>query len=660
MSNSLFFTGLSGLAAAQAALVTTGHNTANVNTAGYSRQSAQLSATVGVFSASVGFLGGGVKVGDISRSYDQYLGSQMNQAQSLNQSLDSYHQQISQIDNLLADPQAAIGPRLQGLFTQVQAVANTPADPAARQQLISASQTLVNQFQSMDQMLSGLNASITEQMTGSVQQINTYASQIASLNQQISRLGSVSGSQAPNDLMDQRDQLVSSLGQLVSTRLVVQDGGQYNVFIGSGQALVLGDRASQLSVVASAADPRRSALAIVNAAGRSLELQDSTLGGGSLGGLMQFRAETLEPTQGALGRLALGLGDAFNQQQRLGLDLQGRMGEDFFALARPEALANANNQGNLQISAVLTDTAALTGGDYLLTATGTNAAPAWSLTRQPGGQSVALVASGNTLSFEGVQLDLGTGQAQPGDSFVLQPTRQGARDLAVLQTDPARIAAAAALRTSATASNTGSARISAGVVDASYRQAPLAAPLSLTYSGGQLTGFPVPAQVSMTLADGQVATGSPFTLAVGQVSVPYVAGATLSFGGVSVSISGQPQNGDSFGVAPNGGGVADGRNALLLGGLQKAKALGNGSSTFNEGYAQIVSSIGNKTRQVQIASAAQTSLTQQIRAVQQSVSGVNQDEETANLLMFQQMYQANAKVIQTASTLFEAVLGISR
>ena len=181
MSNSMFYTGLSGLNAAQAALVTTGHNTANVNTAGYNRQTAQIASSGGVYSPSVGFFGSGAKVTDVTRSYDQYLTSQLNQAQSLNQSLTTYSTQVSQIDNLLANQTAGLAPQLQTLFTHVQAVANTPADPSARQQLISSSQALANQFRSMSQYLTGLNANVNDQVSGSVDQINTYSGQIASL-----------------------------------------------------------------------------------------------------------------------------------------------------------------------------------------------------------------------------------------------------------------------------------------------------------------------------------------------------------------------------------------------------------------------------------------------------------------------------------------------
>lgn len=659
MSSSLFFTGLSGLRASQVALVTTGHNTANVNTPGYSRQSATLTAAGGVRLPSVGFIGGGVKVSDVTRSQDAYLNAQLNQAQSLSQSLSTSLNQISQLDNLLANPQTGLGPRLQTLFTHVQAVANTPADPAARQQLISSGQALASQFRSMDDYLTGLSTSINSQVSGVVDQVNAYATQIASLNQQVTMLGSANGGQAPNDLLDQRDQLVNELGKLVATRLVVQDGGQYNVFIGSGQSLVLGNKASQLAAVPSGADPSRTSVALVNAAGRAVEMQEGTLSGGTLGGLLSFRSQTLAPAQNALGRLAIGLAQAFNEQQRLGQDLTGAAGTDFFTQAQPQVLSHARNAGTLQLSASFADTAALGTSDFKLQVRESAGVLSYALIRLPeSAQGSAPVATFASLpaDFEGVRLSAASGTPVAGDSFLIQPTRQGARDLQVLVTDPARVAAAAPIATANVSGNLGSARVGVGSVDAAYLAAPLSAPVNLRFDSAaqQLTGFPA-AAVEVTRADGSAHPGSPF--AAGS-AVDFESGATYRFGGISLRITGTPADGDMFSVAPNTGGVSDGRNALMLGGLQNAKTLGGGTASFNDAYSQLVSSVGNQTRQIQIAGAAQDSLSAQIRAVQQSVAGVNQDEETANLLMFQQMYQANAKVIQTAATLFDTLIGI--
>lgn len=663
MSNSMFLTGLSGLNAAQAALVTTGHNTANVNTAGYSRQTAQVASSGGIYAPGIGFFGTGAKTTDVTRSYDQYLTSQLNQAQSLNQSLTTHYTQVSQLDNLLANQTAGLAPQLQTLFTSVQAVANTPADPSARQQLISSGQAVTNQFRSMDQYLTGLNANVNDQISGTVDQINTYAEQIANLNKQVAMLSNATGGQAPNDLLDQRDQLINDLGKLVGTKLVVQDGGQYNVFIGNGQTLVLGDKATKLAAVSASSDPTRTTLATVNASGNTVELQESVISGGSLGGLLQFRSETLSNAQNSLGRIAIALSDTFNAQHKLGVDLNGDLGTDFFSQATPGVISNSRNTGNLALTASFSDTSQLSISDYKLSVSGTTATPTYTITRLSDNQPITLtsgfpgVAPANTTTFDGVTLTLASGSAKPGDSFLIQPTRTGARDLAVTLTDPAKVAAASPIVTGNTAGNQGSGAISAGTVNApDYSATSLpAAGVTLKYQSGTpntLSGFPAASAVTVTNPDATVvnyAAGVPVT---------YTAGAAYSFNGITVNISGAPANNDTFTIGKNTGGVSDGSNALLLGALQNKKTIGGSSANFNDAYGQLVSTVGNKARQIQISNTAQTSLTLQIRTAQQSVSGVNQDEETANLLMYQQMYQANAKVIQTASTMFDAVLGI--
>lgn len=661
MSFNMFYTGLSGLSVAQAALATTGHNTANVNTPGYSRQSAQIASNGGIYAPGVGYLGTGANSPDVTRSYDKFLTTQLNQAQSSSASLSTQYAQISQIDNLLANQAAGLAPLMQGFFASMQAVANTPADPAARQQLIGSAQAMSNQFRATSQYLSGLNSNVNDQIAGGIGLINTYAEQIADLNKQIAMVGNADGGQAPNDLLDQRDQLVSELSKLVGTKVVVQDGGQYSVYIGSGQTLVLGNKASILKPVASATDPAQTGVALVGASGRAVEMHDNVLLGGSLGGLLQFRNETLHSAQNSFGRIAIALSDTFNAQQKLGVDLSGVMGKDFFSQAAPGIISNGANKGDLILMPSFADSGQLSTSDYTLSV---EADLSYTLTRLSDKQQIALPAgfpygSSNSATFDGLTLSLVGGSASAGDSFLIQPTRSGARDFDVLLSDPGKVAAALPVVTGKAVKNAGNAQISGGSVDASYLATPLAANLTLTYDSASNTfsGFPAAATVTVTLANGSPDAASPY--AAGS-PVGYSAGASMSFDGITVNISGKPADGDSFTIGKNDSGLSDGRNALLLAALQNKKTIGDHASSFNDAYAQLVSTVGNKARQVQISNTAQSSLTAQIRTTQQSVSGVNQDEETANLLMYQQMYQANAKVIQTASTMFDAILGISR
>jgi flagellar hook-associated protein 1 FlgK len=655
MSN-LFSTGLSGLAVARAALHTTAHNTANVYTEGYNRQTAQVISAGGILRPGVGFFGSGAQVSTVTRSYDQYLVSQLVQAQAGSAALATYHEQIGRIDNLLADKEAGLAPLLQGFFAGVQGVANAAADPAARQQLVSAAQALAGKFRSTDQYLTELHASVGSQVEGTIGQINNFAREIANLNKQIGLLSASAGGQPPNDLLDQRDQLVGALSKLVGTRVVVQDGGQYNVFVGNGQTLVLGDTARQMQVGPSQADPSRQSVSLTMASGASVELRDSDLSGGSLGGLLQFRSETLTHAQNSLGRMAIALADSFNGQHQLGVDLNGAAGQAFFTQSTPAVIANGRNQGDLQLEAAFAAPGDLTASDYAISVQDVAGVLQYTATRLSDGQ-VFPPAAGFPMTLDGVTLSIKSGTAQAGDSFLLQPTRAGARDLAVRVTDPAQIAAAVPILVEPAPGNRGGASISAGAVDASYLHGSPAAPVTLQYAGGQLTGFPAGAAVSVTLPDGSPAAGSPYAAGA---PVTHVSGATVSFDGMSYVLAGTPAEGDSFTISRNSAGVSDGRNALLLRGLQAQKTMDGGTSTFAQSYAQLVSSVGNRSRQLEIASDAQASVTAQIRAAQQSVSGVNQDEETANLLMFQQMYQGNAKVIQTAAAIFDAILAIDR
>ena len=575
-------------------------------------------------------------------------------AQSGSQALATYHEQIGRIDNLLADQEAGLAPLMQSFFAGVQGVANAAADPAARQQLLSAAQTLAGKFRSTDQYLVELQGSVENQVAGSLEEINNYSRQIATLNKQVSLLSARGGGQPPNDLLDQRDRLVDALGKLVGTKVVVQDGGQYNVFIGNGQTLVLGDSARELQVVRSSADPSRQAVALTAASGAVVEMRDDALTGGSLGGLLQFRGETLDGVQNSLGRLAISLADAFNRQHQLGIDSTGQPGQAFFTQASPSVIANTRNLGNLQLTAAFSATGDLEASDYRIDVKDVAGVLQFTATRLSDGQAFPPSAA-FPITLDGVTLTAAGGTAQAGDSFLLQPTRTGARDVQVRVSDPARIAAAVPVITGNATGNKGTGSIGPGAVGSGYVAGTPAAPVTLQFNGGQLTGFPAGAAVTVTQPDGSAAPGSPYAPGA---PVPYAAGATFSFDGMSFRMTGAPAAGDSFTVGRNTAGVSDGGNALLLRGLQTRKMMGGGTATFAQDYAQLVGAVGNRTRQLEIAGEAQASVAGQIRQSQQSVSGVNQDEETANLLMYQQLYQGNAKVIQAAASMFDAILAI--
>ncbi|QRQ84305.1 flagellar hook-associated protein FlgK [Cupriavidus oxalaticus] len=635
---SLFSIGLSGLNTAQNALTTTSHNFANSATEGYSRQNTIVASAGGQYT-SQGFYGYGSNTTTVIRVYDEFLTGQLRGATSASASLAAYSDQIAQIDNLLADQKGGLAPLMQKFFAAVQAVADTPADPAARQGMLSAGQALVGQVRSASNYFKQLQSGVNEQVGTAVTQVNAYTRQIANLNGEITRLKAASGGQPPNDLLDQRDQAVAELTRLVGAKVVVQDGGTYNVFVGNGQPLVMGNDSYDLKAVASAADPNRTVVAYTLPNGSVYESEAGAITGGSLGGLLQFRTETLDAAQSAIGRLSLAIGQSFNAQHKLGMDLNGAIGTDMFELGTATVLPNANNAVKTTVAtATIDDASALTTSDYKLQFDGTN----YTLTRLSDNQQVIApvpAASASyplTFSAEGFSVSINAAMGA-NDSFTIQPTRNAATGFDMAISDPAKIAAASPARADAAAGNTGGATASLTNVTA-----PFAIPT------GKITATFDGTNYVFTDADGTVLAGTP-------------PGTDIDFtiNGLTFTFSGTPKAGDKFELGGNAGGVKDNGNMLSLAKLQNAKTIG-GVSSFSDAYAQLVNDVGTRAKSVKIASASQDSITTQIKTAQQSVSGVNMDEETVSMLRFQQLYQANARVIQTASSLFDTIIGIGR
>lgn len=557
--------GLTGLNAAQAQLSTVSHNITNADRQGYHRQTVGQSYQNPIYSGA-GFFGQGTRITDVSRSYNQYLETQVLQADTRRAEYATYNQHISQINNLLADPDAGLAPLMQNFFAGVQEVATNPTSVASRQGLISNAQSLVSGFQAVDQRLNEVRQGVEGELVLTIDEINNYATQIADINQRIV-LAQAGSTAVPNDLLDQRNLLIGQLNTLVKVNAVPDDDGSISVFVGSGQSLVQGTSAAQFAAVPSAADPLRNDVALVMPNGPALRLPESLLTGGKLGGLLSFRSDSLDATQTRLNDIASTLATNFNDQHQLGVDLDGELGSPFF-----------------------------------------NIAPASPLPR-------------DFISGLSVAID-----------------------------DPRDVAAASPVISALVPTNTGSSKVSeVQVTSVGGLTGPVAfTPISISYDGaGNLVapaGYTLTPSVFNPATDN---TGKTFSLTDG--------GLTFSF-----KLAGTPAAGDSFTFGPNSTGVADNRNALQLAGLQTTKTMAGGNATYQSSYAQLVSEVGNKTREAQVNEAAQTSLLTQAKDAREGVSGVNLDEEAANLIRFQQAYQASARVMSIAQTLFDEVLSIAR
>ncbi|SEO50314.1 flagellar hook-associated protein FlgK [Nitrosovibrio sp. Nv6] len=636
MGNGIFGIGLSALNAAQQGLLVAGHNVSNAATPGYTRQQIVQSASAAQATGS-GFIGKGVQVDTIRRVYSEFLGNQVTQARTESSQLDTYFAQMKQIDSLLADPSGRLGlaPALQEFFGSVQDVATSPSGVASRQSMLSNAEVLVRRFQSLNDSLDEIRDGVNAQIENSVSLINTLAARISELNATISQAENNAGGQPANDLRDQRDELVTQLNDQVRAKVVEQSDGGYSIFIGTGQSLVVGSTSFQLSTLASPVDPRRAEVAYVSG-GNSVPVRESSLDGGKLGGLLQFHNGELDAARNGLGRVAIGLAATFNDQHRLGQDIQGNLGGDFFIVPNPSVTASTRNSGDAVIAAEISNPGALNTSDYRLRYDGAN----YTLTRL--NDSITQTFAAFPQTVDGVRLSFASGAIAAGDEFLIRPTANGAGQIEVAIQDTNLIAAGAPIRTDAPTANTGTGRISAGTVDAPPPPDPdLREPVTFTFTS--TTTFDVSGN----------GTGNP-------VGIAFTPGSPISYNGWTVQITGSPQPGDTFSVGPNTNGAMDNRNALLLGALQSSNTLAGGTASYQSAYGQVVSLMGYKTRELEVTSAAQTALLSQAQALQQSESGVNLDEEAANLLRYQQAYQAASKVIQIATQMFDTLLDIAR
>lgn len=627
----LLNTSISGLLAFQRALDTTGHNIANAQTVGYSRQLPQFTTRTPQQFGSL-WLGSGVDVSSVHRAYDNFLAAQSRSSSSAASQAGTFATQAARISNLFGDGEAGITASLQSLVNALQSVADTPASIPARQGLLSQSQALVEQLRATDASLRSLDAQMNAGIASEADSITALAQGIAQLNGQIASAQARSG-QPPNDLLDQCDRLLDELATHINVEVVPQGDATVNVFIGNGQPLVLGQQASRLVAIGDGFDPARQRVAVASAVG-TMDITAS-LGGGTLGGMLEFRQQMLDPARNALGRISAGLTQVMNEQHRAGMDLRGNIGGEFFAIGPPDVRAHEMNGGDARILASLGDSAGLTGSDYVLAYGGGT----WTLRRQDTGVVVPMTGSGTAADpwqADGLSIVHDGGVPADADRILIRPLSDAVVGLALRVTDPAQVAAAMPVIANASADNQGSAMVSGlRVLDASNPA--LRSETTLTFiSAGQY-------QIS---GDPTVHTFTP--------------GQPIAVNGWRLDLQGTPAAGDSFTVRDNSNGVGDNRNALAMADILGRPVLDGGSTSLQSAVGQMVGRIGVQTRQAQVTHEAQQLVARENANALDSVAGVNLDEEAANMMRYQQAYMAMAQLVRVADTLFQSVLDATR
>jgi len=649
MASNILSIGKSALSAAQVGISTTGHNIANASTPGFNRQIV-VQAAAQAQNFGYGFVGQGTNVSSVTRVYNEILARQMVSSQATSAASHVYSRELNAINHMLSDENAGINPAMNDFFASLDGVAANPGDVPTRQTMLSSAQSLVNRFNSLDNRLNEIREGVNTQLRSSVTAVNAFAAQIAKLNDVIEESISATGN-APNDLMDQRDQLILEISKYIKTTVVQQNQGSYNVFIGSGLPLVVGNDTYRLTTVSSPTDPNRLEVAYQSTSKTTILGADS-LPGGAIGGLVQFRNDSLDPIQNQFGQIAIALTGTFNAQHAQGLDRNGNPGGPLFNLPNPVSTSSSNNTGSGELRATINDASAVMASNYRVQFDGSH----YRVTRLS--DKTELTFANLPITVDGLTVNLVSGSVNAGDDFVIRPTQFAASSISVAIRDVSHLAMGApALTANANSGNTGTGALSAVTANTGYAASPLTSVLSFTYTSGLPNTLSMsPASMPVTVTYGGVSTTFP-----AGAPITYTSGATISVGNASFVLSGTPANGDQFNLSPTSHtGPNDNRNALALASMKSSgnvAAFGTSNkNSFTTALAQMVSGVGNKTRELKVTSAAEERAFELASAAMQSESGVNLDEEATNLIRYQQAYQAAGKMMQIASQLFDVLL----
>jgi len=671
--------GLSGVYTSQASLTTTGHNISNVNTEGYSRQTVDVETAGSELYGSF-FIGQGSMVSNIERAYDQFAFKE----NILNTSTYAYNSetygQVNQLDMLLSNESTSAVGSVLNMFSSLSAVADSPNTLEARTVFLETASNMVAQYNNLYNNLEIQYSSVNADIELAASTITELADSIALMNTQISSISSAQGSGDANDLLDQRDKAISELSELVNVSVIDADNNMVNIYIGSGQGLVMGVEVQPVIAVNGEPDPSRKELAL--SANSNIVTIDGSKMGGKVAALFDARENDIERAFNQLGQNVIGLTYAMNEQQKQGETLDGEIGEALFndinsqTAMENRVLSHDDNNGTANLSVRIDDLSELSADEFSLVVDNYDSVAGsitFTVTNKTTGDSetvsIADLATDQRVDIPNAGFSIGidsistTDPLVAGKEFTLRPTRLAAYDMDLELQDPSLIAAAdAEIKAVINETNTGNAefRVSAinDKLNALYmdEDSPLTIQITgntggiLTYDVVNKDGTIVTDPATATLLTGQTASIDPLT-----------GKAVITLAGVEVELeNGVPDIGDEVTLNFNETGEGDNRNLLAMTALQSAKIMNNNKATFQDVYNTMLSELGAKTTNAEVAMASSGIVLEQSFARIQSVSGVNMDEEAANLLMYQQHYSAAARVITVAVEIFDTILESSR
>ena len=682
---SLLNIGMSGLSASQSSLVVTGNNIANVDTAGYSRQQT-VQNTKGSNQYGNVWIGSGTTLADVRRVYNSYIDAQLQTSTSLNSDAAAYQAQVTPLDKLLSDSGTGLNGALTKFFASVQNVNAKPGDDASRQLLLSDAQALSARFNSVSSQLNAQNSDINGNLTSMADQVNKLAATVAQLNQKISQISSSGGQ--PNELLDARNETIRQLSTFTGAQVVERDGNM-DLYLGNGQPLVIGGTSSKLEMTPSKTDPSR--LGVVLNYGSSVIDMTANITGGEIGGLLRYRSTVLDPAMNELGRVALVVADQMNTIQAQGIDKNGDFGGSLFNsinsaanIAQRSIATDGNSVGSGNFEVTIKDSGKLTINDYRVTFT---SATDYTVQRLPEGTAIGAFSTTTNPPpvIDGFSLKLTNGTAAAGDTFKITPTRNAATNIKTEMTDSTRQAIAAPLGAAIASGASGTLTIPASgqptlttkfdIYDATTATAmqnglKYSTPVKVVFgdpsADGTSQGYQLLDAKGGVLSSGTIKPGQSNTLnltialkdSTGAPIPP--APATQYTASFDMTVAGAPGKGTAINISLSEPGTLDNRNGSILAGLQTRQTVDTGSASkgisLTDAYGKLVEGVGAKAAQGKLDSAATDAILANAKGARDSLSGVDLDEETGNLVKFQQYYTASSQIIKAAQETFATLI----
>lgn len=663
MGSALLNIGTKAMFANYAALQATSNNIANANTKGYSRQSVELASAGGQFSGA-GFFGKGVDVTTVSRAHSEFLTREAASSRAVAAADQTRAEQLAQLEKIFDTGEAGIGHAAGQFLNAFVDVANNPQDLSARQVALARAEDVAARFRAAGEQIDAMQSAVTQDLKTSVAAINSLAARVADINSRIAvALGS---GHTPNDLMDQRDQMISDISSYVQVTTLEADDGSISVFVGGGQRLVLGGEATTLVTVPDEFDPGIVRVGVANAGGATA-FPDNLITGGSIAGLLNFQQNDLKDARNLLGQMAAALAGRVNEQQALGLDLSqpATAGAPIFSTGAPGVSPGRNNAKDASgidiasyvnasgvrvpsVSLTVTSPSELRASAYELRPDPATAGN-YLVTRQSDGQTVS-VASGTIV--DGFLIDVVAPLPVAGDRFLLQPVGSAALNMQVVLGDPKGIAAASPMTASVDPDNTGTATI--GEVHAVSTTMDPTLTATLTFSSD--TG-----DYDWELRD-------PANTLISSGSATWQAGQPITLNGWSMQLNGVPKSGDLVSVQPTAFPANDNGNARALTALRDTRLVGiemSGATvvargeTISDAYANALADFGVRVQGAEMTAQMSQTVATEAEASRTAKTGVNLDEEAARLIQFQQSYQAAAKMLQVAQSVFDTLLDVA-